>query len=77
MRRRIVPILVSLAGACLIGLLVYGVTAQWASRTLDEAVAQGQHPTRPQAARTLPVLSGIADGAPVTRSLPTGAKSSC
>lgn len=65
MRRRIVPILVSLAGACLIGLLVYGVTAQSASRTLDEAVAQGQTPTAPQATRTLPVLSGVADtGAP-------------
>ena len=36
-----------LAGACLIGLLVYGVTTQSASRTLDEAVAQGQHPAAP------------------------------
>jgi cytochrome c biogenesis protein CcmG, thiol:disulfide interchange protein DsbE len=52
------PILISIASACLIGLLIYGVTAQSASRTLDEAVAQGQHPAAPQAKRTLPVLSG-------------------
>jgi cytochrome c biogenesis protein CcmG, thiol:disulfide interchange protein DsbE len=55
------PILISIAGACLIGLLIYGVTAQSASRTLDEAVAQGQHPAAPQAKRTLPVLSGGSD----------------
>ncbi len=58
MRRRIAPILTSLAGACLIGLLVYGVTAQSPNRTLDEAVAQGQRPVAPQATRKLPVLSG-------------------
>src|SRR5262249_48748094 len=57
-RGRLMPILISLAGACLIGLLVYGVTAQSASRTLDEAVARGEHPAAPQAKRTLPVLSG-------------------
>jgi cytochrome c biogenesis protein CcmG, thiol:disulfide interchange protein DsbE len=57
-RGRLLPILVCLAGACLIGLLVYGVTTQSASRTLDEAVAKGQSPTAPQATRKLPVLSG-------------------
>jgi cytochrome c biogenesis protein CcmG/thiol:disulfide interchange protein DsbE len=57
-RGRLLPILVCLAGACLIGLLVYGVTTQSASRTLDEAVAKGQRPTAPQATRKLPVLSG-------------------
>jgi cytochrome c biogenesis protein CcmG/thiol:disulfide interchange protein DsbE len=62
-RGRLLPILVCLAGACLIGLLVYGVTTQSASRTLDEAVAKGQHPPAPQAGRTLPVLSGTAAGA--------------
>jgi cytochrome c biogenesis protein CcmG/thiol:disulfide interchange protein DsbE len=61
-RGRLLPILVCLAGACLIGLLVYGVTTQGASRTLDEAVAKGQHPPAPQAARTLPVLAGAANG---------------
>ncbi|HEY2535836.1 MAG TPA: TlpA disulfide reductase family protein [Solirubrobacteraceae bacterium] len=62
MRGRLLPILVCLAGACLIGLLVYGVTTQGASRTLDEAVAKGQHPPAPQAGRTLPVLSGATAG---------------
>ncbi len=57
MRGRVVPILISLAGACLIGLLVYGVTRPAASRTLDEAVAQGLTPVAPQATRRLPVLS--------------------
>ncbi len=63
MRGRLLPILVCLAGACLIGLLVYGVTTQGASRSLDQAVAKGQHPPAPQAGRTLPVLSGTAPGA--------------
>jgi cytochrome c biogenesis protein CcmG, thiol:disulfide interchange protein DsbE len=58
-----VPILISLAGACLIGLLVYGVTTQGASRTLDQAVARGEHRLAPQPARVLPVLSGIASPA--------------
>jgi cytochrome c biogenesis protein CcmG, thiol:disulfide interchange protein DsbE len=62
-RGRLVPIIVSLVGACLIGLLVYGVTTQGASRTLDEAVAHGQHPVAPQASRTLASLSGTTVGA--------------
>jgi cytochrome c biogenesis protein CcmG, thiol:disulfide interchange protein DsbE len=62
-RGRILPILISLAGACLIGLLVYGVTAQSANRTLDQALADGQQPPAPQATRTLPVLAGGAGGA--------------
>ncbi len=58
MRRRAIPIFVSIAGACLVGLLIYGVTAQSASRTLDEAVHQGHRPAAPQAGRMLPVLAG-------------------
>ena len=58
MSRRVLPILVSLAGACLIGLLIYGVSTQSASRTLDEAVARGQHPRAPDDTRSLPRLSG-------------------
>ena len=50
-KRRALPILVSLAGACLVGLLVYGVSAQSASRTLDERVA---HEAAPGGARRLP-----------------------
>jgi cytochrome c biogenesis protein CcmG/thiol:disulfide interchange protein DsbE len=55
-RRRIVPIIASIAGACLVGLLIYGVSAQSANRTLDELVASGRHPPAPDAARSLPVL---------------------
>jgi cytochrome c biogenesis protein CcmG, thiol:disulfide interchange protein DsbE len=57
-RSRALPILVSLVGASLIGLLIYGVSAQSASRTLDERVAQRQRPRAPDATRSLPVLSG-------------------
>ncbi len=66
-RRRAAPILISLAGACLIGLLVYGVTAQSASRTLDQAVAEGKYPPAPQIARSLPVLAAGSPSAGGTR----------
>jgi cytochrome c biogenesis protein CcmG/thiol:disulfide interchange protein DsbE len=52
------PILASLLGGCLIGLLIYGVSARSANRTLDERVARGQRPAAPQATRLLPVLGG-------------------
>jgi cytochrome c biogenesis protein CcmG/thiol:disulfide interchange protein DsbE len=55
-RRRILPILASLAGVCLIALLLYGVSAQSANRTLDELVARKQYPLAPDATRLLPVL---------------------
>ena len=58
MRRQLVPILVSLAGACLVGLLVYGVSAQSASRTLDDMVAQHKLPRAPDASTLLPLLGG-------------------
>jgi cytochrome c biogenesis protein CcmG, thiol:disulfide interchange protein DsbE len=58
---RVIPILVSLAGACLVGLLVYGVSARSASRTLDEQVAHSRHPPAPQATRMLPRLDGGGD----------------
>ena len=48
----------TLAGACLVGLLVYGVSAQSASRTLDERVARGDYPQAPAATRSLPALQG-------------------
>jgi cytochrome c biogenesis protein CcmG, thiol:disulfide interchange protein DsbE len=53
-----VPILATLAGAGLIGLLVYGVSAKSASRTLDEQVAHGRAPLAPDATRELPLLTG-------------------
>jgi cytochrome c biogenesis protein CcmG, thiol:disulfide interchange protein DsbE len=57
MRSRILPILASLASACLIGLLIYGISAQSASRTLDERVAEGKRPAAPDARRALPMLT--------------------
>ena len=62
MRRRLLPILATLAGAGLVGLLVYGVTATSASRTLDEQVAQGHQPLAPDARTDLPVLDGHGKG---------------
>jgi cytochrome c biogenesis protein CcmG/thiol:disulfide interchange protein DsbE len=57
-KRRALPILVSLAGACLVGLLIYGVSQQSASRTLDELVAHRSYPRAPDATRSLAVLGG-------------------
>lgn len=57
-RIRPLPLLISLAGACLIGLLIYGISTRSASRTLDEQVAKGLHPAAPDAARPLPILAG-------------------
>jgi cytochrome c biogenesis protein CcmG, thiol:disulfide interchange protein DsbE len=57
-KRRLLPILASLAGACLIGLLIYGVSARSASRTLDERLARGERPLAPDAGDSLPILGG-------------------
>ncbi len=57
----------------LLGLLVYGVTHQAPSRTLDQALIDGRHPLAPQATRALPVLTGgerPADLRSVARLLP-------
>ncbi len=56
MLRRALTVTVSLAGAALIGLLVYGVSVRAASRTLDEQLAHGRHPTAPDSTRALPIL---------------------
>jgi cytochrome c biogenesis protein CcmG, thiol:disulfide interchange protein DsbE len=58
MGRRVLPMLAWLVGACLVALLIYGVSAQSASRTLDEQVARGHRPLAPEATRSLPVLGG-------------------
>ena len=58
MRRRALPIIASIVGACLIGLLIYGVSHRATSRTIDELVARAQYPPAPEAGRTLPVLEG-------------------
>ncbi len=57
MRRRVLPLLVTLAGVALVALLIYGVSTQAASRTLDEALQRGEHPLAPDATRMLPRLS--------------------
>jgi cytochrome c biogenesis protein CcmG/thiol:disulfide interchange protein DsbE len=57
-----VPILISIAGACLIGLLIYGISTQSASRTLDTDIHDGVHPRAPDASTRLPVLGGAGDG---------------
>jgi cytochrome c biogenesis protein CcmG, thiol:disulfide interchange protein DsbE len=57
-QRHVVTIVASLAGACLVGLLIYGVSAQSASRTLDDLVSRHQRPRAPDATSTLPLLSG-------------------
>jgi cytochrome c biogenesis protein CcmG/thiol:disulfide interchange protein DsbE len=56
-KRLVLPTLISLVGAALLGLLIYGVTHQAASRTLDDQRATGGHPRAPDADRSLPVLS--------------------
>jgi cytochrome c biogenesis protein CcmG/thiol:disulfide interchange protein DsbE len=55
-RRRVLPILASLAGICLVGLLVYGVSAQSVSRSIDDQVAAGGRPPAPS--RELGQLGG-------------------
>jgi cytochrome c biogenesis protein CcmG/thiol:disulfide interchange protein DsbE len=57
-KRTYTSILAVLAGAALVGLLIYGVSAQSASRTLDDSVAHGQHPPAPDATTALPLLKG-------------------
>jgi cytochrome c biogenesis protein CcmG/thiol:disulfide interchange protein DsbE len=60
-RPRLLPILATLAGAALVGLLIYGVSAQSANRTLDELVRRGDYPLAPQASRQLPVLGAAGE----------------
>ncbi|HET9470798.1 MAG TPA: TlpA disulfide reductase family protein [Usitatibacter sp.] len=50
--------LAALCGAALIGLLVYGVSALSPSRTLDQALANGERPLAPDARLALPLLGG-------------------
>ncbi len=58
MKRLIVPTLASIFGLALLALLIYGVTHQSPSRTLDEAVASGHWPAAPEAKHSLPALTG-------------------
>jgi cytochrome c biogenesis protein CcmG/thiol:disulfide interchange protein DsbE len=54
--RRFVPIAVSLAGVLVIALLIYGISHQAVSRTLDEQVAKRSYPIAPDAGAALPML---------------------
>jgi cytochrome c biogenesis protein CcmG, thiol:disulfide interchange protein DsbE len=57
-RLSLMTIVISLVGAALLGLLVYGVSSQAPNRTLDEALARGEHPKAPLANVSVPPLSG-------------------
>jgi cytochrome c biogenesis protein CcmG, thiol:disulfide interchange protein DsbE len=61
-KRLLAPTLAALLGAALLGLLVYGVTHEGASRTLDQALADHQHPLAPHASQRLPLLAGRGSG---------------
>jgi cytochrome c biogenesis protein CcmG, thiol:disulfide interchange protein DsbE len=61
---RPLPTIVTVAGAAVVALLVYGVSTQSPNRTLDELVASGRYPSAPQDTQPLPVL-----GAAGTRTL--------
>jgi cytochrome c biogenesis protein CcmG, thiol:disulfide interchange protein DsbE len=65
-KRLYMPVLAGLAGLALVGLLVYGVSAQSPTRTLDEAVARGERPAAPAAGDELQALSGAGLPAPRT-----------
>jgi cytochrome c biogenesis protein CcmG, thiol:disulfide interchange protein DsbE len=56
-KRLYMPILAGLAGAALVGLLVYGVSAQAPTRTLDDAIKHDLRPAAPSAITRLPLLS--------------------
>jgi cytochrome c biogenesis protein CcmG/thiol:disulfide interchange protein DsbE len=68
-KRLLLPTLAALIGAAFVGLLVYGVTHQAPSRSIDQALVDGQHPLAPQATRLLPPLSGPGSAAVAGHSL--------
>jgi cytochrome c biogenesis protein CcmG, thiol:disulfide interchange protein DsbE len=59
MRRLALPILVTVLGGGLLGLLIYGITHQAASRTLDDSLASGHPPLAPEPDHSLLSLSGV------------------
>jgi peroxiredoxin len=56
--KRIYILIIGLVGAALVGLLIYGVSAQSPTRTLDDAVHRGLHPRAPESKYALAHLSG-------------------
>jgi cytochrome c biogenesis protein CcmG/thiol:disulfide interchange protein DsbE len=59
----VVPIVVGVLAAALVGLLVYGVAKGGQDKSLDDAVKAGKRPDAPGLAMKRPVL-GAPDGAP-------------
>src|SRR3954469_6151121 len=57
-RRPVVPIVVGVLAAALVGLLVYGVVHGGDDTTLDDAVKKGERPTAPGRAMERPLLNG-------------------
>jgi cytochrome c biogenesis protein CcmG/thiol:disulfide interchange protein DsbE len=57
-RRPVVPIVVTVLAAALVGLLVYGVVHGGENTTLDDAVKGGKRPTAPSAGLQRPMLDG-------------------
>jgi cytochrome c biogenesis protein CcmG/thiol:disulfide interchange protein DsbE len=55
--RLYMPVLAALAGAALVGLLVFGVLALGSNRTLDQAVTEGKQPLAPDYQHSLPILA--------------------
>jgi cytochrome c biogenesis protein CcmG, thiol:disulfide interchange protein DsbE len=60
-RRPVVPIVVGVLAAALIGLLVYGVVRGGQDTTLDDAVKAGKRPSAPGQALKRPVLGAAGD----------------
>jgi cytochrome c biogenesis protein CcmG, thiol:disulfide interchange protein DsbE len=56
MRRYLLPSLVALAAAALVGLLVFGISSESLSGSLDAAIARGDPAPAPDANLALPVL---------------------
>jgi cytochrome c biogenesis protein CcmG, thiol:disulfide interchange protein DsbE len=56
--KRLYVVIVGLVGIAVVGLLVYGVSKQSPTRTLDDAVAQGLRPRAPDPSSALPLLVG-------------------
>jgi cytochrome c biogenesis protein CcmG, thiol:disulfide interchange protein DsbE len=56
-RRSVVPVVVGVLAAALVGLLVYGVVHGGDNTTLDDAVKAGERPTAPAAAMDRPFLN--------------------
>jgi cytochrome c biogenesis protein CcmG, thiol:disulfide interchange protein DsbE len=61
-RRLLGPAIATIFGVALLGLLLYGVTHQAPSRTLDQALAEGHQPLAPEATQALPALTGGGSG---------------